>query len=187
MNTAQNRMYWAEWKKAETTLIKLGRLPPNPTKAQTNTLRAELHAQAEAPPSSSQLNNAHFDRVIALFRSYSQPDNLLAQLDPHHQDSTRFLYLANDILDRINAHLETLDRPQETIPQGTHREAYLLYLARRISANPDLTTLENLTTTQWTKLIALLNYRQAQVTRKHQGRGAKRPRPYDKTTPKNPF
>lgn len=207
MTTTQMRMYRAEWAKALAAIErKLGR---KLSSVEADIMRRQYHADVGAPESSKNCNNQDFDRLLALFFALSQSDNLMAQMHIQDQPEIRARYLCDDMLDRIEAHLDTLGRQAEADPIriGTAREAYLLYLLRILNPKSDIPVLESAVATDWQQVIRTLVYRHDQVVRKGMTPGrdrqpskrvaktrqpdTRRRRPYDKPAPipagQNPF
>lgn len=151
--------------------------------------RYAIHVQAGAadsegrPKSSTALTNAELDQVLALFFSWSHASDLNLQLAQIEQPAKRCRYLADDLLDRINTVLISLGREKQTVEPGPGRDAYLLYMARRLSGNAAL-ILDTCDQPTWSKIIAALRVRYNQVTGKTPGRGARRSRPFDKPQPR---
>lgn len=130
MTPNQQKLYWREWGACRRALRKLGRSP-----AEADAMRKEIHVLAGAakygrPKSSAWLNNADLDKVLAIFRSYSDPANLAAQIRYVDQPSTRALYAAKLLLDRIGI-------------QEHGREAYLDGIARRACRRPLIDTTDH--------------------------------------------
>jgi hypothetical protein len=198
MNYRQMQMYRAEWAKARAALESRN---GSMTSAEADAYRRNLHADVGAPESSKNFNNQDFDRIMALIYALGQSDNLFAQLRIQDQPVIRARYLADDLLDRIEARLDILDRQAEADPirRGTARESYLLYLLRRLNPKSDIPVMESADDKNWQQVIRLLVYRHDQVMRKNKADGhgpkpskrvaksrqsdTRRRRPYDTPAP----
>lgn len=90
MNPAQTMLYFREWRACADALKALGR-------PYDNEVRHALQADAIGgfTKSSKKLTNGELTKVLARFRSYSQPGNLAAQLKPEDEPTqTRADYFA---------------------------------------------------------------------------------------------
>lgn len=149
--------------------------------------RYNIHVQAGAidgdgnAKSSVALTNAELDQVLALFFTWSHAGSLNLQLEQIAQPGIRCRYLADDLLDRISAILESSGREKQAVKRGPGRDGYLLHMARRLSGNPDL-YLDDCDQPTWSKIIAALRIRYNQVQGKTTGREARRARPFDRPT-----
>lgn len=175
MNNSQIRMYRAEWGKALSAIeAKRGKM----TAAEADEFRRQIHFDVGAPASSKSCNNKDFDHLLAAFFAWSRPSELMAQLEIQDQPEIRARYLADDLLDRIEAHLDTLDRQQDAdkVRAGCRREGYLLYLLRRLNPKSDIPTIESAKARDWQQVIRSLVYRHDQVVRcaSASGHGPKR-------------
>lgn len=175
----QMSLYWREFAKAKAAAEQLrGEVM---TSIEADEFRHRCHTQAGAPESSKVLNNKTLDTVLAAFFSWSHSASIAHQGRQLDQPVTRCRYVADDICDRIRAALIVQDRAKqaESLAPGKPRDAYLLYLLKRLSGQ-DKMDLQDYTVTAWTKLISLLMVRYDQVARQHAGTGnAKRVRPVD--------
>lgn len=143
MNAAQLRMYRGEWGKARKALRALGFTP-----TEADARRKRIHVAAGAvkygkPKSSLYLNNGDIDRVLAIFRSYSDPANLQAQLDAVNQPVKRALCAAQFLLEDLGI-------------ADASREAYLDGICKRAckrslldSTDDDLVTILGALTHTW--------------------------------------
>lgn len=76
MSPAQLPLYWREWGNVRRALVAAGRTP-----AEADAQRHRIHIeQLGRDVSSKRLTNAQLDSVLAGFRAYSRPDDLMAQL-----------------------------------------------------------------------------------------------------------
>jgi hypothetical protein len=122
MNQNQINLYWREWGKCRAALRLLGFTP-----AEADAKRHELHIRAlGADASHADLRNEDFDKILSVFRSYSQPDNLKEQLR-----------IIDQHIDRLEAHralAHKLCLECGVDEYGTER--YLDALSRRINSRP---------------------------------------------------
>ncbi|MEM0964827.1 MAG: hypothetical protein AAGJ81_01580 [Verrucomicrobiota bacterium] len=164
MTAKQIRMYRAEWTKALAE-IKAKRGPL--TKKEADQCRREIHADVGAPESSKEFNNKDVDAVLAVFFAWSLADDLLVQLQLQNQPEIRARYLAEDMLDRIEAVLDSSQRQQEAdkIRRGPPREGYILYLLRRLNPKSDIPVIDSAMAGDWQQVIRALVYRHDQVVR----------------------
>lgn len=151
MNANQRRLYFTEWSQCRKALAHHN---PHADTAEIEEKRHEMHVRALGyDKSSAKLSNDEFDRVLAVFRSFSRPADLGAQLRQQDQPITRCFALANDTLDRIGE-----------VYGPKQRRAYLEGMARRMIKKP----LDDLTTQEWAKLLAALNYQARRAAAKPQ-------------------
>lgn len=81
MTSAQTTLYWREWGQLTKRCKKEGWNEPD---------RAALHLRALGyAKSSKELTNPEFDKILAVFRSYSQVENVSAQVRQQRQPRTR--------------------------------------------------------------------------------------------------
>jgi hypothetical protein len=92
MTPKQTALYWREWAACRRALIALGHQGDD-----TQRRALQRNALGERTISSKALTNDQFDAVLAKFRSYSQPDDLDAQLRQIDQPEQR----AADLRERI--------------------------------------------------------------------------------------
>ncbi|MBC8009969.1 MAG: hypothetical protein H7067_07720 [Burkholderiales bacterium] len=125
MNAGQIKAYRAEVAKWRAACVRLGR--PSDDDA-----RRALHQACNAPASSTAFTNAQLDRVLAKLRSFSQMDNLSAQLRPDEEASRRI----NAAQRRCYAAVATLTgcHSAEDSKQSLRRKNYLETMARRVCA-----------------------------------------------------
>ena len=164
MTYTQIKMYRAEWSKAMAEIeAKRGKM----TAAEADAFRRSIHADVGAPDSSKDFTNKDLDAVLSAFFAWSRADDLLAQLHLQDQPETRARFLVDDMLDRIEPILDTSERQQEAdkIRQGKPREAYLLYLLRRLNPKSDIPTMDSARARDWQQVIRTLVYRHDQVVR----------------------
>lgn len=164
MTGIQMRMYRAEWAKARLEIEKKrGAMTP----AEADAFRRQIHADVGAPASSKNFTNKDLDSVLSAFFAWSRADDLLAQLHLQDQPETRARYLAEDMLDRIEAVLDSSERQQEAdkLRKGAAREAYLLYLLRRLNPDSDIPVMDSARAADWQQVIRTLVYRHDQVVR----------------------
>lgn len=137
MTPNQRGLYWREWAACRRALIESGRSPK-----EADALRHDLHRRALGDDKSSlNFTNWEFDRVLAIFWSYSMPDNLSAQMRQENQPSIRSRWVAEMLLDRID----------EVAPR--HYEAYLSGMAGRMCKR----SLFELDEGNWITIIAALD------------------------------
>lgn len=86
MTPRQNSLYWREWSLARAALITDFACTP----AEAAARRHELHIRAlGVDKSHSALTNAEFDKILAVFSSYSRSADLKAQLRLQDQPGNR--------------------------------------------------------------------------------------------------
>ncbi|MEM0967651.1 MAG: hypothetical protein AAGJ81_16000 [Verrucomicrobiota bacterium] len=165
MTANQIKMYRAEWAKAR---LEIEKKRGSMTSAQADTCRRQIHADVGAPDSSKDFNNKDLDAVLSAFFAWSRSDDLLSQLHLQDQPEIRARYLADDMLDRIEAILDTSGREQEAdkIRKGQPREAYLLFLLRRLNPKSDIPIMDSAKAKDWQQVIRTLVYRHDQVVRR---------------------
>lgn len=138
MTPKQTSLYWREWGNVRRVLIAAGRIP-----AEADAQRHRIHIeQLGRDVSSKRLTNAQLDAVLAGFRAYSRPDDLMAQLrliDQPEQRLEAYKRRAAELADRCGVEEEG-------------RDAYLDSLARRICTR----TWETVTETDAAKLCGIL-------------------------------
>lgn len=149
-------------------------------------IRHDIHRKACGHDVSSiSLTNEQLDKVLAIFFSWSHPASLNLQLDQLDQPVRRCRFVADSLLDKINAVLEFKGREKQRVLPGPGRDAYLLHIARRVSGDDSL-VLDSLTEDHWLEIIIRLHYRYNQVQRAGHGREAKRHRPLDRDNIERP-
>jgi len=90
MTEKQEKLYWREWAAVRFACKRRALTEPD---------RHELHAKALGEDKSHKsLNNADFDRVLAEFRSWSQPENVSGQVRQIEQPRTRSLRKAGELM-----------------------------------------------------------------------------------------
>jgi Protein of unknown function (DUF1018) len=123
VNEAQLRLYRYEWGRCRKWLRAHGRTPER-----ADAMRHEIHKAAIGfDKSSLDLTNAELDKVLAKFRSYSEGDNLDAQLAAEDQPAHRKQALVANVRELAAG---VVDR------EGTEA-AYLDGLARRMFKVPE--------------------------------------------------
>lgn len=129
---------------------------------------------------SAGLNNDALDKVLAEFFSWSHAADLNLQIDQLNQPAVRCRFVAEDLLDKINAILESKGREKQAV-KGPGRDAYLVHIARRVTGD-DFLTIDTMEEKHWLEVIVRLRYRYNQVAghKTNPGREAKRHRPMDK-------
>ena len=138
MTPKQQSLYWREWGNVRRVLIAAGRTP-----AEADAQRHRIHIeQLGRDVSSKRLTNAQLDAVLAGFRAYSRPDDLMAQLRQLDQPDQR--------LSAYKARATTLAAQCGVEEPG--RTAYLDQLARRICSR----TWATVTETDAAKLCGIL-------------------------------
>lgn len=128
MTAAQTALYWREWAACRDALTALGRDASD---------TARRHLQAEAlegrAKSSKALTNAEFSAVLGKFRSFSQADNLAAQM--HAQEEQDPATTRRRYHDRIHVALAAL-KPDHDFADprfaGLNRATYIDALARKM-------------------------------------------------------
>lgn len=155
------------------------------TNAEWDEERRHMHKQAGAPSSSALFNNAHLDKVLAVFFSWSHPASLDLQINQIDQPAVRLRYVADDLLDRISGVLEMKGREKQAVPRGPGRDGYILHIARRVSGD-DTLQLDSMSEQHWIDVIIRLRYRYNQVHSIGHGREARRHRPIDDDTISRP-
>lgn len=122
MNEAQLRLYRREWGACRKVLRGLGR-----DAAQADAERHAIHVRALGRDKSSlELTNAEFDKVLAVFRSYSRADDLDEQLRLIDQPEQR--------LAGMRERAAKLATDNGIAAHGL--EAYLEHLAQQVCARP---------------------------------------------------
>lgn len=153
MTGAQTALYWREWAACRAALIALGRDASD---------TARRHLQAEALrgriKSSKALTNSEFSAVLGKFRSFSQADDLAAQMhaqEDQDPETTRRRYF-----ERIHHSLSVL-KPDHDFADprfaGLNRGNYIDALARKMFD----TGFADLTTDNLRKLAGLIETRAA--------------------------
>jgi hypothetical protein len=123
MNPGQIKAYRAEVAKWRAACARLGR------PADEDARRA-LHQSCNAPASSTAFTNAQLDRVMAKLRSFSQMDNLAAQLRPDEEANRRTDAARRRCYDAV-ATLTGCHSVDDS-RQSRRRANYLETLARRV-------------------------------------------------------
>ncbi len=148
MTGRQIRKYWGEWSKCRTALINHGR-----SRQEADEERHELHARALGyDKSSKDFTDLEFDYILAIFRSWSMPDDLGAQLKQIDQPSIRCRFVADQYLDGIGEVF------------GKARDAYLDGLALRMTKK--LTSEMN--QKDWSTVLAALNFQEHRIKKRQQ-------------------
>lgn len=112
MTPRQTAKYWSEWQRVRDVLISRGI-----DRQQVESRRHELHKRALGQAKSSKaFTNADLDRVLAVFLSITEPDNLAAQLKLIEQPELRLrmmrerIYeLAEQVVDKLGTEQRYLD------------------------------------------------------------------------------
>lgn len=140
MTKAQNRLYWREWAKTRRALIGHGR-----TKAEADQERHLLHEKALGYDKSHlDFTNTEFDKILGVFRSWSSPADLNAQMRQQDQPAKRSKHVYDQIIGQIN----------ELHPDHDIDQAYVEALAKKMCK----TALCFCEAQQIQKIIAALNY-----------------------------
>lgn len=138
MTPKQTSLYWREWGNVRRVLVASGRTP-----AEADAQRHRIHIeQLGRDVSSKRLTNAQLDSVLAGFRAYSRPDDLMAQLRQLDQPEQR--------LGAYKTRAESLAAQCGVEEHGL--TAYLDQLARRICTR----TWSTVTETDVAKLCGIL-------------------------------
>jgi hypothetical protein len=99
LSKIQMALYWREW--AACKVVRKAR-----GLCATDEARHALHAQALGMDKSTKdLTNRDFDRILAIFRTFSRPDDLNAQLRAEDQPEVRkevSIAQAYEVLDELN-------------------------------------------------------------------------------------
>jgi hypothetical protein len=168
LTQAQRMLYFREFAKARAARETL--IGHKLTTAEADTFRYQLHAEACAPASSSEFGNAHLDRVLGVFWSWSFPTDIALQGRQLEQPITRYRYCIEYALDQIIAILDSSQLNTEADPYrpGKPREGFLLFMLRRLS-NQNTLYIEDFAETHWRALLAQVHKRYDQVYRKTRG------------------
>lgn len=118
MTSLQKSLYFREWGRTYQALLTLGFARPEAAQ-----MRHTLHIRALGyDKSSKDLTNPEFDSILAVFRSYSQPDDLRAQLRIQDQPEHR-----------LEAHRERAHKlASEAGVDEWGRESYIEAIAQRV-------------------------------------------------------
>lgn len=148
MTPKQQSLYWREWGNVRRALVAAGRTP-----AEADAQRHRIHIeQLGRDVSSKRLTNAQLDAVLAGFRAYSRPDDLMAQLR-----------LIDQPEERLAAYKRRAVELAERCGVEEHGvEAYLDTLARRICTR----TWATVTETDAAKLCGILEQQAQRMPRK---------------------
>jgi hypothetical protein len=142
MTTAQDTLYWREWGNLTKRCQAEGWTVPD---------RHELHVRALGKPKSHKdFNNPDFDKVLGVFRAYSQSENVNAQVRQERQPRTRLEYAIVNERAAMLAVLLAYERGIEInlptdlcLHDHAVAEEYIVVLMRNRFATADITQISN--------------------------------------------